>query len=112
MIALYVAASLAFVAIAVFVWTVVRSAVRQVVHNSRAGGGVEAYWTAVHPDEPIPAVLVDLDELPVDEPLVGESARAVRDALLSAPVDLGRGYNELNTATGGRSWEELKRKAY
>ena len=108
------------VAVAAFVHTVVRTAARQIIDNGRKGRAeADAYWTTVDPDQPIKAWptytdprAVDLDAVPVDEPLTGATAQAMRDALRTDPAKVGRSYHEINTATGGRSWEELKRRAY
>lgn len=108
------------VAVAAFVWTAIRSAVRQVTDNRRAGTATVAYWSA-DPDAPVnlwPTYTdpraVDLDgdggfveTVEIDEPMYGATAQAMRDALRRDPRRIGRGYDEINTATGGRTWDEL-----
>lgn len=117
--AIFTAAALALVAIAIFVWTVVRSAVRQITANGRAGHLTVAAWWTPDADQPVdywPTYTdpraVDLDAVPVDEPLTGATAQAMRDALRTDPAKVGRSYDEINKATGGRGWEELKHKSY
>lgn len=66
--ALIFAALVALVAVAAFVWTVVRTAVEQAVDNRRRSHRTEApvaWWDTVSPDAPVPFALVDEDTAPV-----------------------------------------------
>lgn len=95
MIFVIVAAVLVSAVIAAFVWTAVRSGVRQVIANRADGADtVAVWWETADPSEPV------------------AYWPTYTDPRTSAPVDLGRGYDELNAATGGRGWEELKHRCY
>lgn len=64
--ALIFAGLVALVAVAAFVWTVVRTAVEQAVDNRRREHRTEApvaWWDTVSPDAPVPFALVDEDEV-------------------------------------------------
>lgn len=90
---LFGAAALALLAVALFVWTVIRTAVRDIVANTRRPAHrPDDDWTA-DPDARIPFHLVDEGGIPVDEPLYGRASQTVHDALVArgvAPEDLKR----------------------
>lgn len=95
---LFGAAALALLAVALFVWTVVRTAVRDLVANTRRpahrpgddfAAAFDAWQDDVHgtdPDEPVPFHTVDETGAPVDQPLYGRAAQAVHDALIAKGV--------------------------
>lgn len=108
MIFVIIAAVLVSAVIAAFVWTAVRSGVRQVIANrADSTDTVATWWEPVDPSHTpagyAPDGLGDTDEPVTYWPTYTDPRTA---------VDLGRGYDELNAATGGRDWEELKHRCY
>lgn len=110
MIFVIIAAVLVSAAVAAFVWTAVRSGVRQVITNrADSTDTVASWWEPVDPSH-TPAGYAPDGLGDTDEPVTYWPTYT--DPRTSAPVDLGRGYDELNAATGGRGWEELKHRCY